>query len=160
MDSAIQIIHIQDDDRVFIDMPDRPDNPCFSCGGCCTHFRVSFYCGELSGGSGGFVPAELSTPVTPLIACMKGTETGGGRCIALRGEPGRPGVACGIYTQRPSPCREFPAWLADGTPNPDCQRLRARLGLPPLPPATQADTRCCKPLLAAAGPALYSEPMC
>ena len=132
MAHSIQIVHRQDDDRVFIDMPDSPDNPCISCGICCAHFRVSFYCGELSDGLGGFVPAELTSQLTPLMACMKGTETGHGRCIALRGTLGRPGIACAIYANRPTPCREFPTWLEDGTPNPDCQRLRASIGLPPL----------------------------
>ena len=132
MAHSIQIVHRQDDDRVFIDMPDSPDNPCISCGICCAHFRVSFYCGELFDGLGGFVPAELTSQLTPLMACMKGTETGHGRCIALRGTLGRPGIACAIYANRPTPCREFAAWLEDGTPNPDCQRLRAGIGLPPL----------------------------
>ena len=53
---------------------------------------------------------------------------GGGRCISLRGELGKPGIHCAIYENRPTPCREFDIWLPDGTPNPDCQRLRAALG--------------------------------
>ena len=175
MDNDIQIRLKQEDNRVFLDMPDTPDNPCFSCGACCQHFRVSFYCGEVAGGSGGFVPAELVTRLNPVMACMKGTEAGGARCVALQGTIGQPGIACGIYANRPTPCREFPTWLDDGSPNPDCQRLRAAIGLPPLqrvaptPPHTsepvqlsdplatlseclpsapaQADTDCCKPLL-------------
>lgn len=109
-----------------------PDNPCLDCGACCAHYRVSFYCGELTGGLGGFVPAELTSQVTPLIACMQGTESGHGRCVALRGELGRPGIHCTIYANRPSTCRDFASWLPDGTPNPDCQALRQQLGLPPL----------------------------
>jgi len=128
----IQIRRLQDDQRVFIDMPDSPDNPCLSCGACCTHFRVSFYCGELSDGSGGTVPVELTSKVNALMACMKGTESGGKPCIALRGTPGQPGIGCAIYPNRPSPCREFAAWLDDGTPNPECQRVRAAIGLAPL----------------------------
>ncbi|HUG57153.1 MAG TPA: YkgJ family cysteine cluster protein [Candidimonas sp.] len=108
-------------------------NPCLSCGACCAHFRVSFYCGEIAGEGGGIVPAELVTQVSPLRGCMKGTEYGGQRCVALRGELGQEGIHCAIYEQRPSPCREFPAWLEDGSPNPDCQRLRKAIGLPPLP---------------------------
>ncbi|HEY9281121.1 MAG TPA: YkgJ family cysteine cluster protein [Eoetvoesiella sp.] len=114
-------------------------NPCLSCGACCAHFRVSFYCGEIAGEGGGTVPAELVTQVSPLRGCMKGTEYGGQRCIALRGELGQPGIACAIYEQRPSPCREFPTWLDDGSPNPDCQRLRNAIGLPPLSPRTDDD---------------------
>jgi Fe-S-cluster containining protein len=108
-------------------------NPCLSCGACCAHFRVSFYFGELAGEMGGWVPVELTSKVNDFRAAMKGTEAGHGRCVALRGEPGKGGVSCSIYQNRPTPCREFDAWLPDGKPNPDCQRLRAQLGLAPLP---------------------------
>ena len=33
----------------------------------------------------------------------------------------------------PRPCREFPVYFEDGTPNPKCDELRATIGLPPLP---------------------------
>src|SRR3546814_12045302 len=59
-------------------------NPCLSCGACCAHFRVSFYCGEIVGESGGTVPTELVTQCGPLRACMQGTEYGGKRGTALR----------------------------------------------------------------------------
>jgi len=108
-------------------------NPCLSCGACCAHFRVSFYCGEIASAEGGTVPPELVTQVGPLRACMKGTEQGGQRCVALAGEIGKDGIHCQIYEQRPSPCRDFPAWEPDGTPNPDCQKVRAKFGLPALP---------------------------
>ncbi len=114
-------------------------NPCLSCGACCAHFRVSFYCGEIAGESGGTVPPELVTQVSPLRGCMKGTEYGSGRCAALRGELGHNGIHCAIYEQRPTPCREFQAWLEDGAPNPDCQRLRKAIGLQPLAPRTDDD---------------------
>lgn len=133
MSSPIQIRHISDDDRVFIDMADGPDNPCSTCGACCSHFRVSFYCGELDEGSGGVVPAGLTVKLNDVMACMQGTESGGGRCVALEGEIGKGGIRCRIYANRPTPCREFPVWLDDGAPNPDCQRVRAKFGLPPLP---------------------------
>ena len=110
------------------------ESPCLSCGACCAHFRVSFYCGEVADSAGGTVPPELVSQVGPLRACMKGTEYGGQRCVALRGELGQPGIHCAIYELRPSPCRDVPTWEADGTPNPDCQRLRLAIGLPPLPP--------------------------
>lgn len=113
-------------------MAHTDDNPCLSCGACCAHFRVSFYCGELTGGSGGFVPVELTSQVTPVLACMKGTEQGGQRCIALGGTLGQPGIHCTIYENRPTPCREFSMWRDDGSPNPDCNRLRVKLGLPEL----------------------------
>lgn len=113
---------------------DAHTNPCLNCGACCAHFRVSFYCGELAGESGGWVPPEYVSQLGPLRACMKGTEVGGNRCVALRGELGQPDIRCAIYEHRPSPCREFETWLPDGTPNPDCQRLRLAIGLAPLPP--------------------------
>lgn len=115
------------------------NNPCLSCGACCAHFRVSFYCGEVAGEGGGTVPAELVSQVGPLRACMKGTEYGRQRCIALRGELGQQGIHCAIYTSRPSPCREFNPWVPDGSPNPDCQRVRMGIGLPPLPPRPNDD---------------------
>lgn len=109
------------------------ENPCLSCGVCCSHFRVSFYSGELSGETGGTVPVELTTKVGPLRACMKGTEQGDGRCIALRGTLGQPGIHCAIYPDRPTPCRDYQIWELDGSPNVDCQRLRSKHGLPLLP---------------------------
>lgn len=105
------------------DLPEA-GNPCFNCTACCRWFRVSFYQGELDSQPGGWVPAGLTTPVTPFVVCMRGTEQGHGRCAAL-GEDGR----CGIYAQRPSPCREFPAFLDDGRPNPECERLRGLLDI-------------------------------
>lgn len=105
-------------------------NPCLSCGACCAYYRVSFYSGELTGETGGSVPVELTTQIGPLRACMKGTELGKGRCIALRGELGQPGIYCTIYEARPSPCREFEIFDKNGIMNPDCAKLRLTLGLP------------------------------
>ncbi len=121
-----------------MEQPPHPDtnqakeNPCLSCGACCAHFRVSFYFGELQGQPGGWVPVELTSKVNDFRAAMKGTESGNGRCVALRGDVGKAGIHCAIYENRPTPCREFEAWQADGTPNPDCQRLRLQRGLAPL----------------------------
>ena len=110
------------------------DNPCLSCGACCSHFRVSFYFGELESHDGGWVPVAFTSKINDFRACMQGTESGEGRCVALRGTVGQTGISCSIYASRPSPCREFEAWLEDGMPNPDCQRVRAKHGLPSLPP--------------------------
>lgn len=104
-------------------------NPCLSCGACCAHYRVAFYSGELAGATGGTVPPELTTQIGPLRACMKGTELGGNRCIALQGELGRPGIHCTIYEKRPTPCREFNVVDDDGVMNPACLNLRQQLGL-------------------------------
>lgn len=127
-----QIKNIQNDGRVFIDMPNDPKNPCLSCGVCCVHFRVSFYHGEIDTQPMGFVPQQYTTKINDFFACMKGTEKGYSKCIALSGTPGRPGISCIIYNNRPSPCREFPVWMEDGSINPKCNELRAKIGLKPL----------------------------
>lgn len=100
------------------------ENPCFDCNACCRHFRVSFYHGELDSQPAGRVPADMTVQISPFRACMKGTESGHGRCIALQ-EDGR----CSIYAQRPSVCREFPVFMEDGSMNPECLRLRALHGI-------------------------------
>ena len=104
-------------------------NPCLDCGVCCAHFRVSFYWTEADDVPGGQVPVSMTEHVQQHLRCMKGTNDRPPRCAALMGEIGR-GVRCTIYAQRPSPCREFPVYLDDGTPNEACQRLRAGIGLP------------------------------
>ena len=119
-----QIANRTEDGRVFFDMAEN-GNPCVSCGACCRYFRVSFYHGELDTQPGGTVPAELTVSLTPFRACMKGTEEGEGRCIAQQ-DDGR----CGIYENRPSVCREFPAFMEDGSLNPECVRLRDLFDIP------------------------------
>jgi uncharacterized protein len=119
-----QMASLTEDGSVYYDMTGT-DNPCSGCGACCRHFRVSFYHGELDTQPDGYVPAGLTLQLTPFRACMKGTQAGGGRCIALQED-----MRCGIYAQRPSVCREFPALMPDGTMNPECLELRARLGIP------------------------------
>jgi uncharacterized protein len=118
-----QIASLTEDGRVYYDMTGT-DNPCSGCGVCCRHFRVSFYHGELDTQPDGYVPAEMAIQLTPFRACMKGTEAGSGRCIALQED-----TRCGIYAQRPSVCREFPALMPDGAMNPECLVLRARFGI-------------------------------
>lgn len=113
-----QIALPQSDGRLFFDMAET-NNPCFGCNACCQHYRVSFYHGELDTQPGGFIPADLTSPVTPFLACMRGTESGHGRCVALD-DNGR----CNIYANRPSTCREFRAFEDDGSMNPECLRLR------------------------------------
>lgn len=114
-----QVATSTEDGRIYYDMADS-GNPCFGCGACCRHFRISFYHGELDSQPGGYVPADLTSQITPFRACMKGTEAGHGQCIAQQ-DDGR----CTIYLQRPSVCREFPVFMADGSVNPECLRLRA-----------------------------------
>jgi len=62
-------------------------------------------------------------------ACMAGTNAASPRCAALRGTAGGL-VDCGVYAQRPAPCREV-------QPGDDkCERARNRHGLAPLHAAT------------------------
>lgn len=105
-------------------------NPCMTCGACCAHFRVSFYWAEADD-AGGVVPADLTEPLNLMMRAMRGTNAREPRCVALQGEPGGC-VSCGIYAQRPSPCREFAMSGESGVYNEACDRARARYGLPPL----------------------------
>lgn len=133
---VIQIKTVTESGEVFVDMANDPKNPCISCGVCCTHFRVSFYQGELDS-NGGIVPNELVTPINSFYVAMKGTETGG-RCCSLRGEIGKK-ISCDIYENRSSSCRSFPVWLDNGEPNPKCQELRKKNGLTPILPLYELD---------------------
>ncbi len=118
-----QIAMRTEDGRMYYDMADS-GNPCFGCGACCRHFRVSFYHGELDTQPGGQVPAALTLQITPFRACMRGTEAGHGQCVAQQ-----PDGRCGIYDRRPSVCREFPVFMEDGSMNPECLRLREMYGI-------------------------------
>lgn len=99
-------------------------NPCLTCGVCCTHFRVSFYFGEVDSQPGGFVPQHRVIPISPFRVAMKGTELGFGRCNALTGQIGL-NIGCEIYDIRPNVCREFPVFI-DNKINPECNRLRLK----------------------------------
>lgn len=122
------------DGRTFSDMETYDQNPCLTCGACCTHFRISFYGGETDAHPYGFVPDSMVVNLTGTIVCMRGTEHAPtGRCTALTGEVGK-SIACTIYENRPTPCREYHVWDQEGTPNPKCQELRAKHGIPLLQP--------------------------
>jgi uncharacterized protein len=108
-------------------------NPCLECGICCTHFRISFYWAEADDAPGGFVPAHMTEKLNHHLRCMKGSNQMPRRCSALEGVIGET-VSCSIYENRPTPCREFPVFFADGTPNPKCDELRALIGLPAIEP--------------------------
>jgi Fe-S-cluster containining protein len=98
------------------------DNPCLSCGACCMSFRVSFYWSEALELA---LPEALTEQVAPHLACMAGTNSTQPYCVALgRGEAGP--MACGVYAQRPSPCREVQ--IGDDK----CNRARSRCGMPPI----------------------------
>lgn len=103
-------------------------NPCLSCGACCVGLRASFYWAEADDAMEGGVPARLTVRVDAFRRAMRQGRKG--RCVALRGTPGRT-VACRIYDRRPSVCRNFePAWTEDPA-GARCLEARARLALPP-----------------------------
>ena len=52
------------------------------------------------------MPVEMTEELPPFRLCMRGTNQKNPRCLALTGEIGT-AVSCSIYSQRPSPCREF-----------------------------------------------------
>ena len=112
--------------------PDQ--HPCLRCGACCATFRVAFHWSEAQPDAPDGVPAELVTRLRHHELAMRGTDAANPRCVALQGTIGTH-AWCGIYAQRPSPCRALrPSW-EDGTPEPQCDRAREKHGLPPLTPA-------------------------
>lgn len=98
-------------------MSETGTNPCLACGACCMSYRVSFYWAEADG-----LPPAMTEQVTPHVACMAGTNASRPRCAALQtGSDGA--VACAVYAQRPSPCREVE--IGDEK----CNKARLRHGL-------------------------------
>ena len=95
---------------------------CQACGACCAAFRVSFYWTETDAHPDGTVPADLTTPITPHLVAMRGTNTKPVRCIALNGEIGQ-SVSCTIYPLRSSSCHDCEAGSEK------CNRARAYHGL-------------------------------
>jgi len=93
---------------------------------------VSFYWGESDAHPGGTVPRRLTIPVTPYHVAMRGTDGSPSRCVALYGEIGRE-MACTIYAQRSSTCREFTEATAE------CNRARSAYGLPPIAASGETD---------------------
>jgi uncharacterized protein len=116
------------------------DNPCTSCGACCSHYRVSFYWREAEKGDQiNAVPIELTEDLSPTHRCMKGTnQKHHNRCIALVGKVGE-SVRCKIYSHRSSTCRSFEASYENGKRNPKCDQARIAFGLQPLRPKGYLD---------------------
>lgn len=108
-------------------------HPCLSCGACCASFRVSFYWREANPeDQSNAVPLGLTEDVTDSLRCMKGTNVNHhSKCIALKGRIGDQ-VACSIYENRSSTCKNFRASYENGKHNPRCDEARAKHGLPPL----------------------------
>lgn len=107
------------------------ENLCKSCGACCSSFRISFYWAETTASETGCVPVEMTEQMNLYRSCMKGSSQSKPRCMALDGTVGQ-GVNCSIYENRPSPCREYEVFSAQGEFNPRCNPARAKHGLPPL----------------------------
>ena len=109
-------------------------HPCQRCGACCAAFRVAFHWSQAAPHAPDGPDEALTVKVRPFELAMRGTEGGSTlRCVALEGHIGR-AVACRIYANRPEPCRSLAAAWENGQPSPQCDRARARHGLPPLSP--------------------------
>lgn len=108
-------------------------HPCQSCGACCSFFRVSFYWREAEKSDSDHpVPQDFWDEGPGSLRVMKGTAPKHNpKCAALKGQIGQY-VACQIYENRPSPCRNFKASYEDGQPYVRCDQARARHGLEPL----------------------------
>lgn len=129
-----KIIFLKTEQDLQSDMPSSKENPCLNCGACCQHFRISFYFGETSFYPSGVVPLEMVEKLNDHRVVMKGTNQKSPRCVALKGTVGE-AIGCKIYENRPSVCRQYHVWdPLTGEPNPDCQALRSKIGLPLLEP--------------------------
>ena len=107
-----------------------PTHPCLRCGACCAAFRVAMYWSEAEDRG---IDASLVEKLDPLRVAMRVDNAENLRCVALAGAIGTQ-TECLIYAQRPGPCRELQAAWENGEPSPQCDRARARHGLPPLSP--------------------------
>lgn len=106
-------------------------HPCLKCGACCATYRVSFSKAELERSTTRI--AELAADAGGAWAVMPGTDRRHNpSCNYLRGRIGL-GAKCGVYEDRPSPCREFKASFEDGRHQaPRCDEARRCHGLNPL----------------------------
>jgi Fe-S-cluster containining protein len=111
-----------------------PLHPCQTCGACCAAYRVAFHWSEAAPELGGVTPPELTVPLDPHRLAIAGTLAEPIRCVGLRGAVGV-ATRCAVYAARPSPCRQLAASWEHAMPSPQCDRARARHGLPPLAPA-------------------------
>lgn len=127
---------ITEEGQVFHDMATDASNPCLNCGACCSFFRISFYHAETDAHPLGFVPSHLTEKLNEHLVCMQGTWSASPRCVALTGTVGE-SIGCSIYANRPSVCREYAVWDENGVPNPKCQELRQKRGLPLIEPQVQ-----------------------
>ena len=61
---------------------------------------MSFYWSD-----GARLPEAMTEKVTPVMACMAGTQGPSPRCVALQGRVGE-SVRCAVYELRPPVCRD------------------------------------------------------
>ena len=102
-------------------------HPCQACGACCAYFRVSFI--DLKQYS---TPIEKTHSLGGGITCMLGTQDKHRpKCQSLEGKVGK-FTKCGIYEQRPQPCRDFKASYENGYREKRCDEARHKHGLKPL----------------------------
>jgi Fe-S-cluster containining protein len=102
-------------------------SPCLSCGACCAKFRITYYWDEK-------VTEGYFHETSPMYRSLKSEKDSEGRprCNALTGTIGT-AVACGIYENRPSPCRDFKHSFEDGGPREErCDQARIGAGMLPL----------------------------
>lgn len=109
------------------------EHVCLKCGACCAYFRVSFYWAEADPAVAGSVPIALTEKLNDFRRVMAGTNSKSPRCVALDGQIGS-SVACTIYAERPSPCREFRVAWEGALPSSECDKARLAWGLPMLRP--------------------------
>lgn len=112
--------------------PPISNHPCINCGACCGTYRVSFLRSELAPNGLWKVPAsEVEDHGTDYVSLKGTTKNHHPSCNQLQGRIGKK-AWCGMYENRPSPCRNFKASYEDGTKQPRCDEARRVHGLRPL----------------------------
>ena len=109
-------------------------HPCQRCGACCASIRVAFYLSEAQPANPDGLPETFVEPLRRHELALRHDPAVPMRCVALAGVVGEH-VHCTVYARRPSPCRDLGAAWEDGQPSPQCDRARAKHGLPALTPA-------------------------
>ena len=109
-------------------------HPCQRCGACCASFRVAFDWSEAQPANAGGLPEAFVEPLRRHELALRHDPAMPMRCVALAGVVGEH-VHCTVYARRPSPCRDLGAAWEHGQPSPQCDRARAKHGLPALTPA-------------------------
>jgi Fe-S-cluster containining protein len=106
-------------------------HPCLKCGACCSTYRVTFLKSEIQSTNDPLT--YLSVDNGGVWQAMPGTnKKHRPKCDYLEGIIGKL-AKCGVYNNRPSPCRNFLASYEDGKTHAQrCDEARIRHGLKPL----------------------------